>query len=251
MELWQAILIAFLGYLGANQTPWLFGVTGGWYTLGRPLVAGAVIGWILGDVSAGVLAGAAVQAMYIGLVTPGGAMPADINFAAFIGIPLALVSHGTPEYAVTLAVPMSFLGVALFNFTMGFNALFVHRADAYAAEGNGKGLMLMNILGTVTTFIIRFTLIFLAVYYGGPIVGTLTSLMPQVVGRMFIALGGILPSVGFALLLQQSLKENNMIVFFLLGFVLVASMNITILSLAVLGGVIAVIDVMHRKEEAA
>ncbi|SKC83081.1 PTS mannose/fructose/sorbose/N-acetylgalactosamine transporter subunit IIC [Maledivibacter halophilus] len=250
MELWQAILIGLFGYLGAKRTPWFFGVTGGWNTIGRPLVAGLIIGIILGDVKSGILAGAAVQAMYIGLVTPGGSLPADINFAAYIGIPLALVSGGGPEYAVALAVPLSFFGIVVFNFLMSFNATFVHKGDKYAEEGNGEGIIRMNILGTVPTFLIRFTTIFLACYFGASAAQTLTNAMPEVVGRIFIVLGRMLPAIGFALLLRQTLSDKKMIIFFLAGFVIVASFNITILSLAVLASCIAVLDTMYRKEAA-
>lgn len=250
MELWQAILIGFFGYLGAKRTPWVFGVTGGWNTIGRPLIAGLIIGLILGDVKAGILAGAAVQAMYIGLVTPGGSLPADINFAAYIGIPLALISGGGPEYAVTLAVPLSFFGIAIFNFLMTLNAIFVHKGDKYAEEGNGEGIMRMNILATLPTFAIRFTVIFLACYLGAPVVQTLTNNMPEVVGNIFIALGRMLPSIGFALLLRQTLTDKKMIIFFLIGFIIVASFDMTILSLAILASCIAVLDAMYKKEEA-
>ena len=47
--------------------------------IGRPLVAGLIVGIILGDVTNGVIAGAMVQALFIGQITPGGAMPADVN----------------------------------------------------------------------------------------------------------------------------------------------------------------------------
>ncbi|WP_066504117.1 PTS mannose/fructose/sorbose/N-acetylgalactosamine transporter subunit IIC [Abyssisolibacter fermentans] len=250
MSLWQAVLIGLFGYLGAKRTPWFFGVTGGWNTIGRPLVAGLIIGIILGDVKAGILAGAAVQAMYIGLVTPGGSLPADINFAAYIGIPLALVSGGGPEYAVTLAVPLSFLGIVVFNFLMSFNASFVHKADKYAEQGNGEAIMRTNILGTVPTFLIRFTVIFLACYFGAPAAQKLTTAMPELIGNIFIVLGRMLPAIGFALLLRQTLNDKKMIVFFLAGFVVVASLNITILSLAILASFVAVLDVMYRKEAA-
>ena len=85
MELWQAALIGLFAYLGRNQVPWLCGTTGGWYGIGRPLVAGLICGVILGDVTAGVLCGVAVQAIFIGQITPGGAVPSDLNLAAYIG----------------------------------------------------------------------------------------------------------------------------------------------------------------------
>lgn len=50
MAIWQAVLIGLFAYLGRNQVPWLFGTTGGWYGIGRPLVAGLIVGIILGDI---------------------------------------------------------------------------------------------------------------------------------------------------------------------------------------------------------
>lgn len=250
MTVLQAVLIGFFGYLGAKRTPWFFGVTGGWNTIGRPLVAGLIIGIILGDVRGGILAGAAVQAMYIGLVTPGGALPADINLAAYIGIPLALVSGGGPDYAVTLAVPLSFLGIVIFNFLMSFNAAFVHRGDKYAEEGNGDAIVKTHIAATIPTFLIRFTVIFAACYLGAPAAQALTTAMPEWLGHIFIVLGRMLPAIGFALLLRQSLTDKKMIVYFLAGYVIIASFNITILSLAILASMFAVMDMMYGKEAA-
>lgn len=36
MLFFQAVLISLLCYLGALGTPWLMGLTGGWYTISRP-----------------------------------------------------------------------------------------------------------------------------------------------------------------------------------------------------------------------
>lgn len=46
MTLIQALLIALCGYLSSNYSPWIFGQLGGWYTMGRPLVSGLIIGLI-------------------------------------------------------------------------------------------------------------------------------------------------------------------------------------------------------------
>ena len=75
MTLLQALLIALFGYLSSNYSPWCFGQLGGWYTMGRPLVSGLIIGVILGTCGWNLM-GAAVQTLYIGLVTPGLSMPA-------------------------------------------------------------------------------------------------------------------------------------------------------------------------------
>ena len=114
----QALLIGVFAYLGRNQVPWLFGTTGGFYCVGRPLVAGAIVGLILGDVTTGVLCGVAVQAMYLGQIVAGGAMPSDVNYAAFIGMPLAMVAGGGAEAAIALAIPLGALGTAMHNFCL-------------------------------------------------------------------------------------------------------------------------------------
>ena len=126
MSFIQALLIGLFAYLGSKRTPWVFGVTGGWNMIGRPLVAGLIVGIILGDVRSGVIAGAMVQALFIGQITPGGAMPSDVNWAAYIGIPLALAAGGTVEQAVALAVPLSMLGLGLFNFIILMPTLLVN-----------------------------------------------------------------------------------------------------------------------------
>ena len=135
MNLFQALLLGLLGWMSSIYSPVLIGGLAGWYTLGRPLISGFVIGIILGDVTQGIILGAAIQALYIGLVTPGGSMPADVNFAAWIGIPLAMVANVGTEYALTLAVPLSFLGVAVTYTVIALNIGFVHRQDALPENG--------------------------------------------------------------------------------------------------------------------
>ena len=70
----QAIILGIFACL--SSMPGMGGTTIGNYTLGRPLVAGLVCGIVLGDIQAGVLVGAAMQVVYIALVTPGGTVSA-------------------------------------------------------------------------------------------------------------------------------------------------------------------------------
>lgn len=245
MELWQALLIGIFAYLGSKRTPWVFGVTGGWNTIGKPLVAGLIVGIILGDMRGGILAGVAVQAMYIGMITPGGAMPADVIFAAYIGIPLALVSGGGADYAVALAVPLSMIGLGVFNFLMSFNSVFPHKGDEYAAKGDEKGIARMNILGTVPTFVLRFGIVAIVCYFGAPAAEAIIGALPEPVLHFFTIAGRMLPAIGFALLLKQSINKTWMIIFFLLGYVMMVSTSITITSLALFAAAIALIFVMN------
>ena len=246
MEIWQAALIGLFAYLGRNQVPWLFGTTGGWYGIGRPLVAGTICGIILGDVTSGVLCGVAVQAIFIGQITPGGAVPSDLNLASFIGIPLAIASSGSPETAVMFAVPLGALGVVLHNFTMTVQSAFSHRADRCAERADARGVRISNVMGTTVSFVERFFIVGLTCYFGAPFAEGLLAAMPPAV-LQFLAVGGkLLPALGFAILLKQILHEKWMIFLFILGWVLSTSFALTTTSLVFIAIAVALVYVMAR-----
>ena len=251
MSFTQAFLIALFGYFASNYSPWLIGQMGGWYTIGRPLVAGAIIGAILGDIQQGIIIGAAIQALYIGLVTPGGTMPADVNFAAYIGIPLTMVSGSPAEYAVSLSVPLSFLGVSMVYLVITVNVFFVHLQERWIKEGKFGLAGNIPIIGSVTNFVFRFFIIFLANYYGANYVKQLIELIPTSLGNFFIVLGGMLPAVGFGLLLKYVLKENIELLYFLFGFILISVFHLPIVPATIIAMFLAYIDFKYSKEEVA
>ena len=118
----QAALLGLCACL--SSMPGLGGTTFGNYTLGRPLVAGLVVGLILGNVPMGIMLGAAVQVVYIALVTPGGTVSADVRAISYIGIPLAMLyaagmgwtgaESEAQNFAVTMAATVGTLGTVLF-----------------------------------------------------------------------------------------------------------------------------------------
>ena len=97
MELFQLLLIALFAYLGSIGTPWFFGTTGGFYTLGRPLIAAAIVGIILGDIPTALAVGVLIQAMYIGVITPGAVMSFDVNYIGYLATALVILSGADPK----------------------------------------------------------------------------------------------------------------------------------------------------------
>lgn len=233
MQLWQALLVGILGYFGVNRTPWFFGQAGGFFGIGSPIVSGAIMGVIFGDIPTGVIVGASIQALYLGQIQPGGALPSDKGFAMFIGGSLAIATGGGVEAAIALAVPLGVLGVVLFQFFMTINAFFPHRGDRYAAQADGKGIARTNALGSVPTGIAYILIYTLANYYGAGFVdGILKALPPIVITSLGVA-AKIIPVVGFAMLLKYTLLKGQewLIVFFIMGFVLVKNTGFNIVSL--------------------
>ena len=246
MSLFQALLIGIFAYLGRNQVPWLFGTTGGFYCVGRPLVAGFIVGLILGDVTTGILCGVAIQAMYIGQIVPGGAMPSDVNYASYIGIPLAMAAGGGAEAAIALAIPLGALGTAMHNFTMTLNSIWVHRGDKCAAKGDVKGIMISNLCGTIPHLIERVTIVAIACYFGAPAAEAILNALPEIVLRFLQVGGKMLPALGFALLLKQIVAEKWMIIIFIFGWIIMQSTGMTTTALTLVSVAVALMFVMAK-----
>lgn len=111
-----------------------------------PLFGAMIIGIILGDIPQAMIVGAAIQAIYMGVIQPGGNIPTDQVLATFIAVPIALQSNLDPQIAVTLAVPIGLLGVLLDYIRRTVNAAWVHMADSYAEKGNANGVMRCHFL---------------------------------------------------------------------------------------------------------
>lgn len=248
MELWQALLIGLLGYFGVNRTPWCFGQSGGFNGIAAPIVACTIIGAIFGKVEEGLAVGVALQAMYLGVIQPGGALPSDKGFATFIGGSLAIASGTGVEGAIALAVPLGLLGAALFQLCMTFNSVFPHMGDKAAAAGDRKGIVKAQLLAQVPTFIIYVTIYTVANYAGVGLVESIIAALPAQITKALSIMAKILPAVGFAMLLKYIVAPGKewMLGFFIMGFVLLKNTGFNIVSLTLFGIGVAIMFAMSR-----
>lgn len=248
----EATLIGVLCYLGALSTPWLLGLTGGWYILSRPLVSGMLVGIILGDVQNGIVIGVAVQAVYIAMVTPGGSMPADLNFVAWPAIALGILSGQGTAVAVALAATIGILGTVLFNAMMVLNSYWNHRADRAVARGDARGIYLNSAIGPQAThFLLRFVPAFIAVFFGARYISGMMDALPATVLTTLNVLGGILPAVGIAILLKQIIHHASMLIYFLVGFICIVFLKLNMVALVIVGALLALIHYRYKPEPAA
>lgn len=246
----EASLIGIFCYLGALSVPWALGATGGWYTLTRPLVSGMIVGLILGDVQTGIIVGVAVQAVYIAMITPGGTMPADLNFVAYPAIALGILSGASTEVAVTLAASIGILGTILFNLMMVLNTFWNHKADKAVERGDMDGVIRANgVYPQITCFLMRFIPTFLAVYFGAQYIQGLVTATPKVIIDIMSVLGGMLPALGIGILLQQIITKKTMFVYLLTGFIAVVFLKLNMIALAIVGSLLALSHYNYNKTD--
>ena len=139
MSVIQIIAISLFVYLGSIGS--IVGNTIGWYTLGRPLVASFVVGVIMGDLQTAMIVGIALQIMYMGNVTPGGAVAWDLSYATYIGTAGALVFGKGMESTQVIGLAVVFAGIGglvgqmVWNLSYALNLPLNRLANKYAEAG--------------------------------------------------------------------------------------------------------------------
>lgn len=239
----QALLVGVLCYLGAVETPWMYGVVGGYYILGRPLVAGFLIGLIFGDIKSGILCGLAVQGVFIATMHTGGTSNTEITYAAYGGIGLALATTKDPAIAVTLAIFIGqTFGLLFYNLRMAGFSYFNHKAEKACRDLDKRGLILNQIVyPQIVTFLVRAVPVFLAIYLGRGVVQGLLDSVPTVITDIITVLGGVLPALGIAMLMNILIKNKVELIYFFFGFVMIAFAHMNTIALVFIAALVAYI----------
>ncbi len=253
VNMFQAALLGLFACLASM--PGMGGTSIGNYTLGRPLVAGLVVGIILGDVPDGILVGMAIQVVYIALVTPGGTVSADVRAACYIGIPLALIavkaqgldagSAGAAALATSLGATCGTLGAILFYGTATINLAWQAMGWKWLEKGDTHKLYLVDmVLPWISHLICSFLPTFLLVYFGGDAVNNLLASLPMdgIPMKTLFAVGSLLPCVGIAILLKQVITKPTDFLPFFFGFTLAAVMGCNLIAASAIACFFALIN---------
>lgn len=231
----EAILIGLIAGIGI-----LDGRILGQTMLDRPLVTGALVGLVLGDLTTGIIIGAQLELIWMGLTGIGASTPPDVVTGGVLGTAFAIISGSGAEVALALAVPIAILAQTLGILVRIINSYFAHRADKYAKEANFKGVSLMVWIPVVLFFLSTFVPAFLAIMIGSTRVEGLINAIPQSIMAGLGVAGRLLPAIGFALLLDM-LYTRKMAVFFFLGFLAISYTSLNVMAIALIGTCIAII----------
>ncbi|WP_311488264.1 PTS sugar transporter subunit IIC [uncultured Helcococcus sp.] len=233
----QAFLIGIIYYLSVNGTPWLtlLGST----IMARPLICGTFVGLVLGDVTKGVIIGAAITIPYLGYISAGGSLPMDPGLAGTLGTALAIISGSSPEVAVTLAVPIGLLGQFVWVAHMTMDITFLHIIDQSAENLDDKKIDLAHtIYPQIFLFLITVIPVFIIVYFGSGYVTNLLDVLDGTPMHILEVIGGVLPAIGIAMILKSTVNKK-IFVFYILGFILSVYMELPIIVVSILGFIIA------------
>lgn len=237
MDLIIAIIAGLLYFVGTSRIG--YGLSQG--ATDSPIFYGLIMGLLFGDVVTGLVIGGTIQMMYLGLVATGGNIPADEALAGIVAIPIALKTGISVEMAVAIAFPFGVLGIFIDQIRRTTNTFWIHKADTYAKNGDSKGIYKMAVTAPLlVAFALRFIPVFLITFFGAEAVTFIVEQMPVWLINSLSIAGGILPSVGFALIIL-TIGKLKIMPFYFLGFFLVAYFSLPTMGAAIFGTIIALI----------
>lgn len=207
----------------------------------RPIVIGPIIGAIMGDLQTGLIVGGSYELMMIGAMPVGGAQPPNAVIGGIMATVFAISLKLDTAAALPLAIPFALLGQYAVTALFTVMSPLMRLCDKSAEDANPNGIDRVNYMA-MAILAVSFALIVLAGLLSGQAIGeTLTNVFPTWVWNGLSAAGGMMPALGFAMLLKVMLSKEYAL-FMMLGFVLVAYMNLPLLALAIIGLAVAVYD---------
>lgn len=241
-SLWQALLVAlFAGIAGID----LFNVL---THIHRPIITGPIVGLILGDPQVGLIAGASFELMWMGLVPLAGAQPPNVVLGGIIGTAFVIATKTSAEQAIAVAIPFAIFVQVCITFLFTAFSPLMKKADHYADTLNFKGIAGLNYLGMSILFVFYSLIAFLVIEFGADKAAHYVQFVPRWITDGLSMAGGLMPAIGFGILLNIMLKKQY-VAYFILGFLLAAYLQQPLLAVALIGLVFALIEYFIREDK--
>ena len=214
----------------------------------QPLVACTLIGIVTGHPAEGIALGGSLQMIALGWANVGAAVAPDAALASVASAIIMVKGLGDADTqtaistAIALAVPLSVAGLFLTMLCRTIAIPIVHFMDAAAEKANFRGVEIWQILAICLQGVrIAIPAAMLCMIPAEAVTTMLNSMPAWLSGGMAVG-GGMVAAVGYAMVINM-MATAEVWPFFVLGFVLAAIGQLTLIALGALGVAIALIYV--------
>lgn len=231
MEALQVVLVYYIAMVCDSLT--------GWQSFTRPIFISPLVGLALGDLKTGIIMGATLESLFMGISAIGGAMAADATSASVIIVAFTILTGSDVETGMGLAMPV---GTALISVSGIFTPLWASLAgfwERLAEECNPKKFTLYSFIVFFITPIVNSTVLFLSIAFGVTQLNTLLASLPAWVMSGLGAASGMMIAIGFAILTSM-IWDNQVGYFFFGGYVFAAYLGMPTLAIAIIGAIISI-----------
>ncbi len=237
MSIISMILVVFVAFLAGME-----GILDE-FQIHQPLVACTLIGLVTGNLEAGIVLGGTLQMIALGWANIGAAVAPDAALASVASAIILVLGgqgvRGVPS-AIAIAVPLAVAGLFLTMIVRTIAVPIVHLMDAAAEEGNIRKVEMWHIIAVclqgIRIAIPAGALLFIPAQ---TVQSFLESMPAWLTDGMAIG-GGMVVAVGYALVINM-MATKEVWPFFVIGFVVAAITQLTLIALGALGVALALI----------
>ena len=210
----------------------------GWQTITRPIVVAPITGLLLGDFKTGIIMGASLESIFIGISAIGGAVPADATSASIIAVAFTILNGASQEAGLAIAMP---IGAVMSSFGALEMALIAAPLVPYwekLAQEDMNKFCLQNYIFSALYQLVPTAVMFIAVAYGVEGLNNFLGILPGWVMTGLNAASGMMTAIGFAILTSM-IWDGVVGIFFFVGYVLAAYLHLDTLAIAILAVAVA------------
>lgn len=205
-------------------------------TLTRPIIVATLTGLFLGDLRTGIIMGAQLEAIFMGISAIGGAVASDANSGSIIAVAYTILVGGEGAMETGMALAMS-IGTVMVSFNSMFTPIWASMAgywEKLAGEANPKKFAIQNFLFLPIGHCPNAIALFLGIGFGIEGLGNFLASCPPWVLTGLSAAGAMMTAVGFGILLSM-IWDAKICAFYFVGFVMAKSLGLSSLGIAIIG----------------
>ena len=233
---WKALIVGLIGVFAMFDSRLL-----GRENFEQPLIVSTLVGLALGDPAKGLMIGATLQLVSMGIVAVGAATPPDMVLGSVVASAFAILSNTSAQAALTVALPVAVLGQMIGIVVRMLFSSFNQLANKAIDAGKFKKARSYHIVyGPIIYALLYFVPIFLAIFLGTNAVSSFVKLIPAWLTNGLTLASKILPAYGFALLMSTMIDKKNAVYLFL-GFFIAAYGKMSVISVAIFAVILVVI----------
>jgi PTS system mannose-specific IIC component len=196
----------------------------GQFMISQPIVAGPMVGWMLGDLTAGVMIGALLELIWVVDIPVGTFVPANSTVSAVSATAIAaLGGHGSATLPVIGFSLLLTTGMAPVTMMIDTAVRKANSRLAFVSSApSGRTLARAQFLGLVMFYLKTFVL-YLVFLPAGLVAVFLFNRLPEQAHRAMSLFVQLLPFLGVALIARR-LSIKNVDLFLLAGFMIAAAL---------------------------
>ncbi|MBS5955728.1 PTS mannose/fructose/sorbose/N-acetylgalactosamine transporter subunit IIC [Lacrimispora xylanolytica] len=244
----SVITVALIGTL----TYWIFFVLDpyilSWQCLNRPIVVAPILGLLLGDFQTGIIMGASLESIFMGISAIGGSVPADALSASIVAVCYTVLTGSDVETGLAIALPIGTVMASLSSILLSFSSALAPYWEKLALSGKPGRFLTQNLIFSGLIYPLpNVIIIFLGIAFGVTGLNSALAALPPFVMTGLTAASSMMVAVGFAILISM-IWSKDVASFFFVGYVMAKILKMDSLSIAIIGGAIAITMFFYEKQ---